>query len=188
MKRVQPIRRALGFRTIFNLAGPLTNPAGAPAQVIGVYAPGKLEVVAGAMARLGVRYGRVVHARNGIDEIALSATDTILVRSLSAGNDGDSFHAVVCPEDVGMAPADLGALQGCATAKANAAMLERILEGAERGPRRDVVLLNAAAALEAAGLADNLRDGVGYAAEALNSGATVRILSALREFGRSVSS
>lgn len=72
LKRVQPVRRSLGFRTIFNLAGPLTNPAGAPAQVMGVYSPVKLDVAAGAMARLGIRFGRVVHARNGIDELALS--------------------------------------------------------------------------------------------------------------------
>jgi anthranilate phosphoribosyltransferase len=186
MKRVQPIRRALGFRTIFNLAGPLTNPAGAPAQVMGVYSPAKLEIVAGAMAQLGVRFGRVVHARNGIDEIALSPTDTILVRSSSIAVEGQ-YRAVVCPEDAGMAPADLSELQGGDTAKANAAMLERILEGVERGPRRDIVLLNAAAALEAAGMTNNLKEGVTCAAEALDSGSAMQTLGALRDFGRSVS-
>ncbi|HET8635769.1 MAG TPA: anthranilate phosphoribosyltransferase, partial [Acidobacteriaceae bacterium] len=79
LKRVQPVRRAIGFRTIFNLAGPLTNPAGAPAQVMGVYSGSKLMIVADAMARLGVTFGMVAHGRNGMDEIALSPTDAALV-------------------------------------------------------------------------------------------------------------
>lgn len=186
MKRVQPIRRALGFRTIFNLAGPLTNPAGAPAQVMGVYAPGRLEIVAGAMARLGVRHGRVVHARNGIDEIALSATDTILVRPPSSAGMEHPLHIVLSPEDVGLAAADLSELQGGDTATTNAAILERILTGTERGPRRDVVLLNAAAALEAAGIPGSLKEGVVLAGEAIDSGAARRTLEALRDFGREV--
>jgi anthranilate phosphoribosyltransferase len=177
MKRVQPIRRALGFRTIFNLAGPLTNPAGAPAQIMGVYAPDKLDLVAGAMAQLGIRHGRVVHARNGIDEIALSATDSILVAPPAP-----LVRAVIHPEDVALAPADLSQLQGADTAQANAAILEGILTGAEQGPRRDVVLLNAAAALEAAGLASDLQEGVSRAAAAIRSGAARQILRALRNF------
>lgn len=181
MKRVQPIRRALGFRTIFNLAGPLTNPAGAPAQIMGVYAPEKLEVVAGAMALLGIRHGRVVHARNGIDEIALSATDTILVASPEP-----PVRTVVYPEDAGLAHAPLGHLQGAETAAGNAAILEAILAGADDGPRCDVVLLNAAAALEAAGLVRGLREGVACAAEAIHSGAARKTLGALRDFGNAL--
>jgi anthranilate phosphoribosyltransferase len=183
MKRVQPIRRALGIRTIFNLAGPLTNPACAPAQIMGVYAPEKLEVVAGAMAQLGIRCGRVVHARNGIDEIALSATDTIVVR---ASNGTLITRQLLHPEDAGLPHAPLGHLSGGDTAQSNAAILESILEGAEHGPKRDVVLLNAAAALEASGLASNLKDGVAQAAYAIESGSTRRTLHALREFGREV--
>lgn len=183
MKRVQPIRQALGFRTIFNLAGPLTNPAGAPAQVMGVYAPGKLAVAAGAMARLGVRFGRVVHARSGIDEIALSATDTIVVRASSETGAPHAEHCVVHPEDTGLSSADLSQLQGGSTPERNAAVLEAILTGEERGPKRDVVLLNAAAALEAAGIAAGLRDGVRRASEAVDSGNARVTLSALRSFG-----
>lgn len=179
MKRVQPIRRALGFRTIFNLAGPLTNPAGAPAQIMGVYAPEKLEVVAGAMSQLGIRHGRVVHARNGIDEIALSATDAILVASPNP-----PVAMVLHPEDAGLAQAPLGHLQGGDTAEANAALLENILTGKEAGPKRDVVLLNAAAALEAAGLVQGLREGVARAADAIDQGAARRTLESLRDFGR----
>jgi anthranilate phosphoribosyltransferase len=181
MKRVMPIRRALGFRTIFNLAGPLTNPAGAPAQIMGVYAPDKLEVAAGAMDQLGIRHGRVVHARNGIDEIALSATDAILVRSPAP-----PVRAVLHPEDAGLAAADLARLQGADTPQANAAILEGILAGVERGAKRNIVLLNAAAALEASGLASDLREGVDRASHAIDSGAARQTLEALRGFGASL--
>jgi anthranilate phosphoribosyltransferase len=177
MKRVMPIRRALGFRTIFNLAGPLTNPAGAPAQIMGVYAPEKLDVVAGAMAQLGIRHGRVVHARNGIDELALSPTDAILVAPPL-----QPLRMLIYPEDAGLAPADLDQLQGADTPEANAALLEAILTGTECGPKRDIVLLNAGAALEAAGLAKGLKEGVSRAAEAIDSGAATRTLQALRTF------
>ncbi len=182
MKRVQPIRRALGFRTIFSLAGPLTNPAGAPAQVMGVFAPGKLSVVAGAMAQLGVRFGRVVHARNGIDEIALSATDTILVRAASGHNAPHTLSTIVHPEEHGLAEAGLDEFRAGETAQENAAILESILQGSLRGPKRDVVLLNAAAALEAGGVVAGLKEGVGIAAHAIDSGAARRTLAALREF------
>jgi anthranilate phosphoribosyltransferase len=185
MKRVQPIRRALGFRTIFNLAGPLTNPAGAPAQIMGVYSPAKLEIAAGAMARLGIRFGRVVHARNGIDEIALSPTDTILIRPLSDHDAPHPLPILVNPEDAGLPPAGLSELRGGDTPQQNAAILESILDGTEIGPKRDVVLLNAAAALEAVGIASDLKEGVDHAADAIDSGAATRILNALREFGRS---
>ncbi len=185
LKRVQGVRRALGVRTIFNLAGPLTNPAGAQAQIMGVFSPAKLDLVAGAMVRLGVRFGRVVHAHNGIDEIALSATDTVVIRALSDHEVPYAFHMTVHPEDAGLPEADLSHLQGGDTPQTNAAILERVLEGKDKGPRRDVVLLNAAAALEGAGLAGSLRDGVARALEAIESGAAARILEALREFGRS---
>lgn len=186
MKRVQPIRRALGFRTIFNLAGPLTNPAYAPAQIMGVYAPQKLQVVAGAMAELGVRCGRVVHARNGIDEMALSATDTILIRTSSDQEVPTVLHHLVHPEDAGLSPAGLDELQGGDTAEENAAILDAIFRGADRGPKRDVVLLNAAAALETAGLVSDLSEGVALAADTIDSGAAHRTLLQLCEFGRSI--
>ncbi|HTX40821.1 MAG TPA: anthranilate phosphoribosyltransferase, partial [Acidobacteriaceae bacterium] len=186
MKRVQPIRRALGFRTIFNLAGPLTNPAGAPAQVMGVFAPGKLDVVAGAMAQLGVRFGRVVHARSGIDEIALSATDTILVRAASSHNAPHTLRTVVHPGDHGLSESGLEDLRAGETAEENAAILEAILHGDLRGPKRDVVLLNAAAALEAAGIASDLKEGVARAAGAIEGGAARSTLAALREFRTSL--
>jgi anthranilate phosphoribosyltransferase len=186
MKRVQPIRRALRFRTIFNLAGPLTNPAGALSQIMGVYSLAKLETVAGAMVRLGIRFGRVVHARNGIDEIALSPTDTILVRSLPDHGAPRPLPVLLQPEAAGLASADLSQLQGGETPESNAAILESILDGSESGPKRDVVLLNAAAALEAAGIAAGLKEGVACAAEAIDSGAARHTLLALREFGENI--
>jgi anthranilate phosphoribosyltransferase len=153
---------------------------------MGVYSPGKLEIVAGAMAQLGIRFGRVVHARNGIDEIALSPTDTILVRSLSDHDAPHPLPILVHPEAVGLSPAGLSELQGGNTPQSNAAILESILNGSETGPKRDVVLLNAAAALEAIGIASDLREGVAHAADAIDSGAAAWILHALRDFGRSI--
>jgi len=187
LKRVQPIRRALGFRTIFNLTGPLTNPAGAPAQIMGVYSPAKLEIVATAMPELGIRFGRVMHARNGIDEFALSPTDTILVRNFSDHDAPHPLRSVVNPGDAGLPEADLAELQG-GDLESNAAILESILNGAENGPKRDVVLLNAAAALEAVGIAADLKEGVARAADAIDAGAARETLRALREFGRSLTS
>ena len=146
----------------------------------------KIELVAGAMAQLGVRFGRVVHARSGIDEIALSITDTVVVRALSDHEAPHPISSPVHPEDVGLAAADLAELQGGDTSESNAAILEGILSGQEKGPKRDVVLLNAAAALEAVGIAADLREGVARAAEAINSGAARLTLQALREFGRSI--
>jgi anthranilate phosphoribosyltransferase len=138
------------------------------------------------MVQLGIRFGRVVHARNGIDEIALSPTDTILVRALSDHDAPHPFPILVNPEDAGLLPADLSQLQGGGTPQSNAVILEAILNGNESGPKRDVVLLNAAAALEAIGIASDLKEGVARAAEAIDSGAARKILDALREFGRSV--
>ncbi len=186
MKRVQPVRRALGFRTIFNLAGPLTNPAGAPAQVMGVYAPEKLEVVAGAMAQLGVRCGQVAHARNGIDELALSATDTISVVASPGGAPPRTTRRIVNPGDAGLGEADLPDLQGGETPADNAMLLESLLTGAMKGPKRDVILLNAAAALEVAGIAGGLREGVARAAQAIDSGAASRVIRELRDFSSSL--
>ena len=174
MKRVQPIRRALGFRTIFNLAGPLANPAGARSQVVGVFAG--LELVAQSLARLGVRHAFVVHGRDGLDELTLNGVSDVAevrehtVRSftLEAGN-------------AGLQQAPLSALEGC-DARGNAALIEGILTG-EPGPPRDVVLLNAAAALVIAGRAADFAAGVRCAADAIDSGAGLRLLAQLRKFG-----
>ncbi|HUY81931.1 MAG TPA: anthranilate phosphoribosyltransferase [Acidobacteriaceae bacterium] len=179
MKRVQPVRRALGFRTIFNLAGPLTNPAGAPAQVMGVFSESKLMLAADAMARLGIEFGLVAHGRNGMDEIALSVTDAVMV----SGGDGHPSVARVrySPEMFGMKRAALRELAGGSTAKENAEILERIFAG-ERGAKRNIVVVNAAAALLVGQVAETLDECVQRAVEAIDSGAVRAKLAQLREF------
>src|SRR5580698_6135297 len=168
MKRVQPIRRALGFRTLFNLAGPLTNPAGARAQVVGVFAAGAVPLVAETLARLGVRHAFVVHGRDGLDELTLNGlSDVAEVREHTIRN------FTVQASEAGLAEAPLSALAG-GDARGNALLIERILEG-ELGPPRDVVLLNAAAALIIAGRANDFAGGVRYAADAIDSGAGLRL-------------
>lgn len=184
MKRVQPVRRALGFRTIFNLAGPLSNPAGAPAQVMGVFAADRIGLVAETMLALGVRRAFVVHGLDGLDELTLSGESAAAeVRRSNFVDQGKNIrHFQVQPADAGLSEASLDLLQGGATAAENAAILERTLLG-ETGPKRDVVLLNAAAALMVAGLAGDLREGVERAKAAIDSGAAKKTLESLRHFG-----
>lgn len=178
MQRVQPIRRALGMRTVFNILGPLTNPAHAPAQVVGVYAARLVPLMAETMVKLGIRHGFVVHGADGLDEITLDGP-TEIAEIKSGRMRIYSFQ----PEDAGMSPAPLAAMAG-GDAADNAAILRSILAG-ETGPRRDIVLLNAAAALVAAGLAVDFRVGIEHAAQAIDSGNAQRTLNALVEFGNS---
>ncbi len=178
MKRVQPIRRAIGRRTIFNMAGPLTNPARANAQVMGVYSADKIDVAAHALALLGVRHALVVHGAGGLDEITLTGPSEIAeIRNGTVSK----YH--LQPEDTGLPPCTLADLQGADTAKGNAAILDQIFSG-ESGPRRDIVLLNAAAALLVSGLAADLQDGIAQCAAAIDSGAVAKTVAALRHFGR----
>ncbi|MGI8772097.1 MAG: anthranilate phosphoribosyltransferase [Acidobacteriaceae bacterium] len=176
MRRVQPVRRALGFRTLFNLAGPLTNPAGASAQVMGVYSVEKVPLLAEAMLRLGVRHGLVVHGADGLDELTVSAAT-----SIAEVRNGSLRSYQVRPEDCGLDCTPPDALRGGETVAENAAILERILRG-EASPGRDVVALNAAAALVVAGLVPDLRHGVEQASHALSSGAAHATLETLRGF------
>jgi anthranilate phosphoribosyltransferase len=177
MKRVLPIRRTLGFRTIFNLAGPLTNPAGAPAQIMGVYEPSRVPLVAEAMARLGMRHAFVVHGGDGLDELTLSGES-----SVAEVRNGRVKLFRLVPEDAGLLRVPLTAMAGAETVEENAAILERVISG-EIGPRRDIVLLNASAALVTAGIASDLFDGVQRGARAIDSGAVKAVLKSLREFG-----
>jgi anthranilate phosphoribosyltransferase len=182
---VQPARRALGFRTIFNLAGPLTNPAGAPAQVMGVYSESRLMLAAEAMARLGITSGLVAHGRNGMDEIALSVTDAV---SVSRTNGHPSVSRLkYTPEMFGMRRASVRELTGCESPAENAAILEKIFAG-ERSAKRNIVVVNAAAALHVGHIAQNLEEGIQRATEAIDSGAVSKKLEQLRDFGDSVRS
>jgi anthranilate phosphoribosyltransferase len=177
MKRVQPVRRALGFRTIFNLAGPLTNPAGARAQVVGVFTPTAVRLVAETLAQLDVRHAFVVHGRDGLDELTLNGLSDVaevrgpLVRDFTLE-----------PGEFGLPASTLHALAG-GDAQQNARHIESILRG-ERGPKRDIVLLNAAAALVIAGIAADFAAGVRCAANAIDSGAGLELLAKLRKFAQ----
>jgi anthranilate phosphoribosyltransferase len=176
MKAVMPVRRALGMRTVFNVLGPLLNPAGARRQVMGVYSARLVPLVAEAMTMLGVQLALVVHGDQGLDEIALSGPSEIAeVRCDEFG-----FHMAqssILPEQFGLRRAPLAALAG-GDAVANAAILTAIFAG-EIGPRRDVVLLNAAAVLVTAGLALQMQEGVELAAKAIDSSAVTRLVSKL---------
>jgi anthranilate phosphoribosyltransferase len=174
MRAMMPVRRALGVRTVFNVLGPLLNPAGARRQVMGVYNARLVPLVAEAMTLLGTEHAMVVHGDGGLDELALSGPSQV------AEVRGGSVTALqVMPEQVGLERAALSALAGGADATENAALLLDIFRGA-RGPRRDVVLLNAAAVLVTAGKAGDLREGLTRAAETIDSGALMALVERLR--------
>lgn len=179
MKRVGAIRKALGFRTIFNLAGPLTNPAGAPAQIMGVYEKSRVKLVAEAMVQLGVRHAFVVHGGDGLDELTLSGES-----SVAEVRDGKVKHFSLVPEDAGLLRVPIAAVAAGESVEENARILEKVISG-ELSPRRDIVLLNASAALVTAGIASDLYDGVQRGARAIDSGAARKVLRSLQEFGRS---
>jgi anthranilate phosphoribosyltransferase len=172
MKAVMPVRRALGIRTILHVLGPLLNPAGARRQVMGVYQSRLVPLVAEAMTMLGTRHAMVVHGDANLDEIALSGPTQIAeVRG------GQVRQYDLIPEDVGLTSAPLESLTG-GNAALNAAILTAIFAG-EPGPRRDVVLLNAAAVLVTSGIASNLTDGIARASLAIDTGATSALVQSL---------
>jgi anthranilate phosphoribosyltransferase len=181
MAAVGPLRRALGFRTIFNLCGPLTNPAGARTQVIGVLAPSKVLLVGRTLAALGARRAFVVHGTDGIDELTTTGESVVARVEESATGESTLKAARVTPEMAGLTRTTLDQFIGGDVAT-NAALLYDVLTGIP-GARRDIVLLNAAAALVAAGLARDLKEGVAQGAEAIDSGQTAATLAKLRQFG-----
>jgi anthranilate phosphoribosyltransferase len=171
MRHVGPTRVELGMRTIFNLLGPISNPAGAKRQLVGVFAPAWVRPIAEVLGKLGSERAWVVHGE-GLDE--LTTTGTSFVAELNNGK-VETFE--VTPEQAGLKRAKLAALKGGEPAE-NAAKLRAILAG-EEGPLRDIVLLNAAAALIVAGKAEDLRAGVTLAAKSIASGAAKRALDKL---------
>jgi anthranilate phosphoribosyltransferase len=175
MKAVAPVRRALGVRTVFNLLGPLTNPAGARRQLLGVFAADRVEPVARVLAELGAEHALVVHGLDGLDEISTTAPTRVTeVR----GGDVRSFE--LTPSGLGVAPARLEQLAGGNPAE-NARRLERLLDG-EPGAVADLVAVNAGAALYVGGAVVDLVAGVECAREILASGAARSKLEELREF------
>ncbi|HEY8671736.1 MAG TPA: anthranilate phosphoribosyltransferase, partial [Terriglobales bacterium] len=172
---VQPMRRETRLRTVFNLLGPLTNPAGASAQVVGVYSVDLVERVAEALSMLGTHHAFVVHGLDGLDEITITGPTRV------AEVRGGSVHAYeITPEEFGMSRASLEELSGGDAAQ-NAGIVRAIL-GGEKSPRRGVVLMNAAAALVAAERAPSLIEGVRIAAGSIDSGAAAAKLKALAKF------
>ena len=180
MKAVGPLRKALGFRTIFNLCGPLTNPAGARVQVIGVLAPSRVLLVGRALRELGARRAFVVHGSDGIDELTTTG-ESVVARVEEVENGETTMKAArITPEMAGLPLAKLEDFTG-GDVKTNASLLYDVLTGIP-GARRDIVLLNAAAGLVAAGLAGDLKEGVARGAEAIDSGAAAALVGRLREF------
>jgi anthranilate phosphoribosyltransferase len=175
MKHVQSVRRELRLRTVFNLLGPLTNPAHASAQVVGVYSADLVEKLAEALSMLGLHRVLVVHGLDGLDEITITVPTRI-----AEVREGTVRTYEVTPEEFGMNRASLDDLTG-GDAAGNAVIIRKILAG-EKSPRRDVVLLNAGAAFVAAGRADHLADGVPLARKSIDSGAAAAKLEALAKF------
>jgi anthranilate phosphoribosyltransferase len=172
MAHVVPARKALGVRTIFNFLGPLTNPAGAGRQLLGVADRHYQETMAEALVGLGSERALVVSAEDGLDELSLSSRTRVIEVA-----DGRTAEWFVEPGQFGLAPVDLRSVAG-GTPEENAAVARRVLAGAP-GPHRDLVLLNAAAALYVGGLAPDLEQGVAKAAEAVDSGAAANVLERL---------
>jgi anthranilate phosphoribosyltransferase len=180
MKTVMPVRRAIGIRTIFHLVGPLSNPAGASAQVMGVYAPHFVPLAAEAMVLLNTRHAFVVHGetgndgRAGLDEFSISGPS-----HFAEVHNGIVTEGTLTPEDVGLTRAPIETLQG-GDARTNAAILAAIFSG-EKSPRRDIVLLNAAAVLITADLAPDLPTGIALAAKTIDTGAATALVNQLSE-------
>ncbi|MBZ5613190.1 MAG: anthranilate phosphoribosyltransferase [Acidobacteriia bacterium] len=178
MKHVQTARRELRLRTVFNLLGPLTNPARATCQVVGVYSADLVEKLAEALSMLGLHRALVVHGSDGLDEITITGPTRV-----AEVREGQVHTYEVTPEEFGLQRATLEEIAG-GDAAHNAALIREVLAG-KKSARRDVVLLNAAAALVAAGRADHLRDAVPLAVTAIDSGAAERKVEALAKFSKS---
>jgi anthranilate phosphoribosyltransferase len=177
MRHAAPVRRELATRTVFNVLGPLTNPAGARAQVIGVFSAELVPTLAAVVAQLGARCAFVVHGFAGIDE--LSPAGPNLVCEVA---EGGVRERTIDPVDLGIERCDPAELRG-GTPEENARAIRDVLAGADGG-RRDAVLLNAAGAIAAAGRANDLREGLEHAREAVDSGAAAERLDQLASFSR----
>jgi len=173
MRYVGPIRRELGFRTVFNILGPLTNPARPCYFLLGVYDEYLVEPIAKVLASLGVRRAFVVYGQDKMDEVSLSAPTTVCEL-----RDGFYRTSTICPEDYGFARCEKSDLLG-GTPQENAATVRAILAGEETGPKRDAALLNAGHALYVAGIAQDVAQGVELACEQISSGAATQVLGAL---------
>ena len=173
-------RREIGIRTIFNILGPLTNPAGANVQVLGVFAEALTEPLAEVLGRLGSRRALVVHGEGNLDELTVTGSTRV-----SDLDQGKVSTYTITPEQLGLRRASLADLKGGATAEESAAQMRAIL-GGEQGAKRDMVLVNSGAALMAAGIAADLQSGVALAAEIIDSGKALAKLDQLVAFCRAL--
>ncbi len=180
MKHAVGPRREIGIRTVFNILGPLTNPANASYLVVGTYTPALTEIMAEVLGEMGARRAMVVHGLDGIDELS-----TVGPTQVSELRDGRVRTRQVTPEELGLERASADAIAG-GSPQENAAITTAVLQG-EGGPRREIVLANAAAALLTAELADDWRDGLALARRAIDSGAAYEKLEALRAHTRAAS-
>ncbi len=174
MKIVQPVRKALGFRTVFNLLGPLANPADAQGQIMGVADENLMQIVAEAIKLLGVRYAMVVHSK-GLDEISTMNTTKILELK-----NGTTITRELDCSDYGIATTDLNTIKG-SDIKTNAKIVRQIIDGKDRGPRRDIVVLNAAAAIIVGDLADDFETAINMAHASIDTGSAKHCLEKLIE-------
>jgi anthranilate phosphoribosyltransferase len=177
MRHAAPVRRELAARTVFNVLGPLTNPAGPRAQVVGVYAPALVRTIADVLAQLGARRAFVVHGAGGIDELSPAGSNLVCEVANSTVRERE-----IDPLELGVPRCDPVELRG-GSPEENAAAIRAVFSG-EEGGRRSAVLLNAAGAIAAAGHARDLRDGLGLAVEAVDSGAAASRLEELIRFSR----
>ena len=168
-------RKQIGQRTAFNLLGPLTNPAGAHSQLVGVYSADVIDLMAATLAELGIERAFVVHGADGLDEISLSGETYV-----AEVHEGTVKRYTFAPEDFGMSRAPIETLRG-GNAQENATLIREVLEG-QPGARRDISVMNAAAALVTAGIAANFLDGAQLAASAISSGLAQKKLAALVDF------
>lgn len=175
MKHAIGPRREIGFRTIFNLLGPLTNPAGVKRQIVGVYDPDITELIAGVLKRLGAQNAMVVCGEGGIDEISITGFTKI---TQIKNREITTYY--IRPEDLGLCRYELKDIKG-GDAKVNAEITLNILRGKD-GPQRLIVIVNAAAALIVGGVAKDMRDGIKIAAETIDSGTALKKLEDLREY------
>jgi anthranilate phosphoribosyltransferase len=179
MKHAVVPRREIGIRTLFNVLGPLTNPAGASIQILGVYANDLADIMAQVLVKLGSRHCFVVHGEDGLDEISIGGRTRFC-----EGKDGRISCYHLDPRDVGLQPAGLETIAGGGPEE-NAKILLGVLSG-EHGPKRDIVLLNAAPALVACGKAKDFKDGIAQAGLAIDSGAALDKLDRLKRHTNSV--
>ena len=173
MKYVGPVRKEMGIRTVFNILGPLSNPSRAKAMVVGVYSPSLTEVIAGTMANLDVKRGFVVSGEDNMDEFTLTGPSTV-----SEIKDGKVETYEITPEQFGLKRCKIEDLQG-GDGTVNAQITKDILSGKERGAKREIVLLNAGAALYIGGKAESIEEGISIAGETIDSGKAMETLEAM---------